>query len=314
MELRIRSSYGTLAFEPSLPVGWNGIILPGSEPYRYEGAEGNFVVQKFREEEFCICYSDLNFLKKIKLFWKEEPVLRLQYILQGILKYKGENEKVVRLRSGQLNAVWAPERETSASFSKGRYQFFQIAYRPELVQKLVPRFPLVNSFSEQRKQWIGEERTKDIYALFHSSYKEQVRRFFYETRIREHLLSYLLASSDARSEPYSEEDMERIFSVDRKILEDLNCHHTTGELARFARMPEGKLMSLFKEIVGVSMFERYKEAKLQKARKYLLETDVQIKVLYEMVGYESYTGFVEAFTVRFGLSPMRYRKKFRPFD
>jgi AraC-like DNA-binding protein len=124
----------------------------------------------------------------------------------------------------------------------------------------------------------------------------------------------LLPLPQKRFENYPDELVERIYKVDREILSDLTKHHSTKDLADFSRMPEAKLIALFKEIIGVSMFDRYKEAKLLKAKKYLLETDVQIKVLYEMVGYESYTGFVEAFRERFGLSPLQFRKRFRPFD
>jgi two-component system response regulator YesN len=61
------------------------------------------------------------------------------------------------------------------------------------------------------------------------------------------------------------------------------------------------------------MFERYKEAKLQKARRYLLETDVRVNQLYKTAGYDSYSGFVRAFKDHFKLTPHKYRKKYRPF-
>ena len=314
MEALIHSSHGALVLSPSLPYDWKGGILSGSQPYTYEGPAGAVTIQKFHDEKFSICYAVAHFLEKIKLFWKEEPLLRLQYLLDGKLQYGGTDERPIRLKSGQVNAIWAPGRETMADFSKGSYEIFQIAFQPELVQKLLPQFPLVRSFSETSRQWINEDRQKDIYEILNVLYSEDARRFFYETKIREHLLSFLLPSPREGLDRYTEEEIERIYKVDRKILKNLNQHHTTEDLARFAKMSEGKLITAFKEIIGVSMFDRYKEAKLQKAKRYLLETDVQVKALYAMVGYDSYTGFVEAFTERFRLSPLRYRKKYRPFD
>jgi AraC-like DNA-binding protein len=311
----IDSSHGTLTSIPSLPADWNGVRLSGSQPYTYQWNGGTLAIQKFQDPDFCICYTVLHCLKKIQLFWKEEPLLRFQYMLDGIMRYKGEGEKWIKLKSGQANAVWAPGRTTTAHFNKGKYELFQIAFNPELVKKLAPNFPNVRSFpAETSKQWIGEDRGKDIYEILDVQYSEHARRFFYETKIREHLLSFLLPAPVQGLDLYTEEEIERIYKIDRKILSNLNHHHTTEELVSYAKMPEAKLLSAFREIIGATMFDRYKEAKLLKAKKYLLETDIQVKVLYEMVGYDSFTGFVDAFTKRFGLSPLQYRKKYKPFD
>jgi AraC-like DNA-binding protein len=310
----IHSSSGSLDLSPSLPVGWNGGILPGSQPYSYAGPVGSATLQKFRDEKFSLCYAVCDFVQRVKLFWQEESLLRLQYVLEGRLQYKGSEEKLIKIKPGQVNAVWSPGRETTADFAKGKVEIFQIAFEPELVRELLPGFPVVGSLPrESLRQWIGKDRQKDIYEVLNVPYTEDARRFFYSIKVREHLLKFLLPSSGENPGQHPEEILERIYKVDREILKDVTKHHTTKDLAKFARMPEGKLVLLFKEIIGVSMFDRYKEAKLQKARQYLLETDVQIKVLHEIVGYESYTGFVEAFRERFELTPLQYRKKFRPF-
>lgn len=315
MELVLHSSYGPLALQPSLPHGWNGNLLCGGMSYSHEANFGSICIQRFEDEKFSICYIVLRFLKKVKLAWSEEPLLRLQYLMQGGFRYKLEPEKLVRLRTGQVNAVWAPGRETTAHFSKGNYEMLLIGFKPELVQELLPRFPGVRSFAEENyKKWISTENKNRIYEILNVPYTDNTRRFFYETKVREYLLSFLLPSHPQGLERYNETEIERIRAVESLILKDLTKHHSSKELAAIAKMPEARLIEGFRDVVGVTMFERYKEAKLQKAKKYLLETDIQVKVLYEIVGYDSYTGFVEAFTERFGLSPLRFRKKYRPFD
>ena len=315
MELVLHSSYGPLALQPYLPHGWNGNLLTGGMGYSYEANFGSICIQRFQDEKFSICYVVLNFLKKIKLAWREESLLRLQYLAQGSFRYKSENEKLITLRTGQVNAVWAPGRQTNANFSKGSYEMLLISFNPELVQELLPQFPAVRSFADENfKRWISTEKENRIYELLNVPYTDNTRRFFYETKVREYLLSFLLPSRPQGLDRYNETEIERIRAVESLILKDLTKHHSSKELAGIAKMSESRLIEAFKEVVGVTMFERYKEAKLQKAKKYLLETDIQVKVLYEIVGYDSYTGFVEAFTERFGLSPLRFRKKYRPFD
>lgn len=314
MEQIVYSSKGTLSFKQSLPGDWKGSILSGSIPYTYEGPLGNLTLQKFRDEKFSICYTKGYFPRKIKLSWEESSLLRLQYVLDGGFSYKGDMGKRIKLRPGQFNAVWSPGRETVAEFTKGSFEMFHISFTPGIVQELLPTFPEVRSFQpESAVQWI-EDKQKSIYELLNVPYSDDARRFFYKTRIREHLLSFLLPTPKQGLEKYSEDEIERVHRVDHRILNDLTKHHSAEDLASFVKLPEAKLIALFRDIFGVSMFERYKEAKLQKARKYLLETDIQVKVLYEIVGYESYTGFVEAFKERFGISPLQYRKRFKPFD
>lgn len=313
MEPVIHSSHGALTLVPTLPKGWKGGILCGSQPYSYQGPLGTATLQKFGDEKFSICYVAGHFLQKTKLFWKEQPLLRLQYVLEGNLHYGGREEKWTNLCGGQVNGVWAPARETAADLAKGKLEILQIAFQPEVVQELLPGFPNLQDISENLRQWIGEDRQKDIYEMLNVPFNETAARFLYRTKIREHLFKFLLPLPENHLDQYADEIKERIYKVDRKILKNLKTHYTTKELADFVKMPEGKLIALFKEIIGVSMFDRYKEAKLQKAKKYLLETDIQVKVMYEMVGYSSYTGFVEAFKDRFGISPLQFRKKFRPF-
>ena len=315
MEPVIYSPNGALSFQPSLPSGWRGNILPGSKAFSHEGPAGTITLQKFYDGKFSICYTVANLLHRIKLSWEEEPLLKLRYILEGRLNYKEDSGRLIKVKQGQFNATWSPGRLTTADFKKGNFEMLQIAFKPGLVQEVLPRFPQVRSFpAESSIQWTREDREKNIYELLNVPYNNEALRFFYETKIREHLLSFLLPVQKEGIEGYTEDEIERVYKVDHKILKDLSQHHSTEDLARFVKMPEAKLIALFKEIMGVSMFERYKEAKLQKAKKYLLETDIQVKVLYELVGYNSYTGFVEAFKDRFGLSPLQYRKKYKPFD
>lgn len=314
MEPLIHSSQGILPFSPALPSQWAGHILSGSQPYSYEGPLGQAVLQKFRDEDFSICYAVTNFLQKIKLSWKEEPLLRLQYVLEGGLQYRGTEAKVIKMRAGEANAVWAPGRETVADMKKGKFEIFQIAFRPELVQALLPGFPELTVLPpETAKQSIGEDRNKDIFKILDAAYDGNTRRFFYDVRIREHLFWFLRPKPEKKDNYHTDEMKERIFRIDKKILEDPTKHFTTKELAKMSNLNEGRLLELFKEIIGVSMFERYRDAKLEKAKKYLLETDERINMLYEKVGYESYSGFIGAFTDRFGLSPLQFRKKYRPF-
>jgi hypothetical protein len=185
MEPIIYSSHETVRMHPSLPKSWKGGLLSGSQPFCYDGPLGSAAVQKFRDEQFSICYMVADFVQKIKLFWNKDPLLRLSYVLNGKLQYKGTQARLVKLKEGQVNAAWAPDRETAISISKGKFEVFQIAVRPEVVQELLPGFPSIKTIpSETSRQWIGEERQRDIYDMLDVSYKADARRFFYGIKVK----------------------------------------------------------------------------------------------------------------------------------
>jgi len=314
MEPVIYSPEGALSFEPTLPKDWNGKVLAGSEPWTCSGQAGTLVVQKFHDEEFSICYAVCEFAKKTELTWTEGPRLRLQFLLNGELSYRDSRNKRIRLETGQVNAVWAPGRTTTAVFSKGISQIFQIGFSVDLVRELSPDFPDTNDFQpEHLKRVFDKESNDSIYKMLDTIHGGHARRFFYKTRSMDHLLDFWHPPAD-KANDYPDHVKQTILKIDRLILERLDHHYTTKELADIAYMTEASLLQAFKDIVGVTMFDRYKEAKLELAKKYLLETDARINELYRDVGYASYSGFIDAFTAHFGTSPRQFRKKFKPFD
>jgi AraC-like DNA-binding protein len=312
MEPVIYSPGGTIAFQPAFPKEWRGKLLAGSNAWYSLSEHGEVTVQKFREEDFCLSYADCRFPKKLELSWTEEPWLRLQYILEGAIEYRAAGKKI-RLKAGQVNAVWAPARKTTAFFAKGNFKMFQVAFAAGIIQELLPDFPDVNNFpAEHLKRWFDKNRNKAIAAVLAATYTGEMLRFYYKTVIREFLLSYFQPASK-NEDKYPAHIRAAIQKVDLKILEDPNKYYTTRELADLAKLSETALVKAYKDIIGTSMFERYKGEKFERALKYLLETNEQIKVIYKLVGYGSLSGFVDAFTNQYGLSPRRYRQKHRPF-
>jgi AraC-like DNA-binding protein len=312
MEPVIYSPGGTIAFQPAFPKEWRGKLLAGSNAWYSLSEHGEVTLQKFRDEDFYLSYADCHFPKKVELSWTEEPFLRLQYILEGRMEYRAAG-KLVKLKAGQVNAVWAPGRKTTASFAKGKFKIFQISFSAGIVQELLPEFPEVKGFpAEHLKRWFDKGRNKAIDAVLTATYTAEMLRFYYKTVIREFLLSYSQPTSK-KEDKYPEHIRAAIQKVDLKILEDPNKYYTTKELANLAKLSETILVKAYKDIIGTSMFERYKEAKFERALKYLVETNEQIKVIYKLAGYGSVSGFVDAFTSHFGLSPRRYRQKHRHF-
>ena len=312
----ISESHGPLSFVPSFPGGYKGPVLPGSQVFSSIGDYGTIVIQDFEGDQFNIRYVILHFFQKMILHRTEEEKLRAQFVLREKLKYK-RGRSTFQVKPGEYNLIWAPGTDTEFHFLEDReYQLLQLYYDPALVRQLIPSFPDTASIrDEKRNHIIRPNYTDTVSQILNTPYTGEIRRFYYEIQVRELMFSILDPQRHSRNiKGLSEYEVSQIHKVEQMIVKDLSVHYTIPELARMINMGQFKLKAAFKQVTGMGMFECLKEARLQKSRKLLLETDMLVKHIYAEAGYESITVFIDAFRKRFGISPTEYRKKYKPDD
>ena len=301
-----------LKFQPGLPKKWNGQVLPGSENYYYSGELGDVLIQEYRGNGWIMRYTIFEFTRKTSLQWKEEAMFRIQFALQGKIHYQYDKGKV-KLKAGTVNTIWAPGRTTEALFAKRvRYQIFHILYEPNMVQQLLPQFPTNQVPSEKVITPIESEWLSIVHQILQAPYETSTRLFYYENRVRDILLALLLRSgSGIRYEGLTSDEVTKIHEVDALILGDITHWLHIPVLAKKVHLSEFKLKMGFKQVIGVNLFERLRLARLEKAKRLLVDTDLQIKVIYTEVGYRSLSAFEEAFKEKYGLTPFKYRHRFK---
>ena len=121
----------------------------------------------------------------------------------------------------------------------------------------------------------------------------------------------LRSGSGIRYEGLTSDEVIKMHEVDALILQDITNWLHIPVLARKVHLSEFKLKMGFKQVIGVNLFERLRIARLEKAKRLLVDTDLQIKVIYREVGYKSLSAFEDAFKEKFGLTPSKYRKQFK---
>ena len=308
----ILEAHGPLEWLPAYPAGYDGLRLNGGAPAVSQGAFGTLLVQEVVHEQYRIRYIFLKAFEKLVLHWREERALKMEVALHNELRYRRENG-IIHLPPSGYHLVWAPEREGTALFKKGgEYRLFTTHFMPPLVQELAPRFPQGVLPAEARVLPLEPSLNELVQSVLHNPYGEEQRQFFYHNKVRELLFQLLtgVQAHGARSD-FSEEEVWRVHQVDTLILSDLKEHYTIEQLASKVRMSQDRLKEAFKAIIGVGMYERLKEARLQRARELVLTTGLPIKAIFDRVGYETITGFIDAFKERFGLPPATYRKRYQ---
>jgi transcriptional regulator GlxA family with amidase domain len=80
------------------------------------------------------------------------------------------------------------------------------------------------------------------------------------------------------------------------------------ELAHRVGTNQQRLTRIFREQVGMSAFEYLQQLRLERGRGLLHDTDLQVQLIADRVGYRNAGDFTRAFRRHFGVTPRQYRQ------
>lgn len=114
-------------------------------------------------------------------------------------------------------------------------------------------------------------------------------------------------------QPYAEERLpafdsrlqELFYFIDNHLDEKLSL----ARLAKEVYISESHLSLLFRQNIKMSPIEFVRQKRMQKARELLLTTDIPLKEIAELIGFQDQTQLSRAFRQTVGVSPIEYRKK-----
>ncbi len=114
----------------------------------------------------------------------------------------------------------------------------------------------------------------------------------------------------------SKDEIKRILEVRDWMAKNLDRKdHDLDSLAQMAGMNRNKLSHYFQVgFGGKSVFEWWREQRMQTAAALLRNTNESIKVISLKIGTKDPNYFTASFKQRFSLSPTEYRKKYRDAD
>jgi AraC-like DNA-binding protein len=96
----------------------------------------------------------------------------------------------------------------------------------------------------------------------------------------------------------------------RKVLQMIESDqpHKIHDLALECRLSQSHLQHLFKERTGLGLGRLLTEQRMQRAIDFLVHTNMSIKEIAYIVGYEHTSSFTRAFERQFHLAPSSYRQ------
>lgn len=93
------------------------------------------------------------------------------------------------------------------------------------------------------------------------------------------------------------------------IADDPSANHTADSMAVLAGVPTTELTRRFREMFGLSPIEYVRQARLHKAETLLLETELPVKTIAGMIGFDSRSHFSRLFCRHAGVDPTTFRKR-----
>ena len=97
--------------------------------------------------------------------------------------------------------------------------------------------------------------------------------------------------------------------IDNIIDKDISCDLTIKALCKRLGVTRS---TLYRNLgIGFNISAYIKNRRLHKAESLLRDTDLAVSLISEQCGYADYNYFIKVFKRKYGLSPLKYRKKFR---
>lgn len=199
---------------------------------------------------------------------------------------------------------------------------FTVVLAKEYLNDLAGRYPYllepllakVNrgmfGFFNEKSMVITPQMRSTIQRIQHYDAGQMAGSLFLEAQIL-NLLSQLFnqiqqpASSNGYS--LSRSDRERIYRAGEILTEQLETPPTLAELSKLIGTNEFKLKRGFKAIFGTSPYAYHLQHKLERARSYILDTDLTIAEIAYRVGYSDPAHLTNAFRKQYNLRPSDLR-------
>ena len=101
------------------------------------------------------------------------------------------------------------------------------------------------------------------------------------------------------------------YQIKDYVKEHLSQSISIQEIAEELKFSPTHIMRTFKQKTGMSILDYITETRLETAKKILTESDIPIRTVADMVGYDDYSYFTRIFKKQIGEPPLQYRKRKR---
>lgn len=312
-------------FTQTIPAPLARYKVPHARPTYSAGDFGALLLHEQAVPGFTILHKSY-FIRQATSMYEESdnaafyicfPINRpLRFQLQGLPKQ--------RIAEGQFNIFYANPVHNQYWFEKGKYLIGELHCTPAMLDALKGYFPLVGDFL--RKARLGFSCQLGLAAghitpqmlqlwcqLRDCPYTGYTREVYLESIASQLLLLAVTRLSlirtpanEVKLQPY---EVTRLREAWEHMLQHLDQPGTVMELSQVVGLNDFKLKRGFKQLYGITLFEFLLEARMEKAKRLLRETDMTVHAVAISVGYKNISSFTVAFKKKYGVLPSEAQKR-----
>ncbi|MEM8887334.1 MAG: AraC family transcriptional regulator [Bacteroidota bacterium] len=289
------------------------------------GARGGY--KEIYMENILIGYGNLQLDRGMEIFFETEmETVEMHFALSGDIITRELNTNMeVDFGKNQHNILYASNFRGRSQFpAKQNLIAFEVNLLPGYFKHFLPKQEsFIHQFlrSLDRKESsilspynypITPEMHHLILEIIHCNRKGIFKRIFLEAKVTELLLLQLeqmmeMGMGKPKISSLKNQEVERMHAVKNYLLQHLAHPCTLLELAQKFGTNEYALKVGFKEVFGSTVFNFWNAAKMNQAKKMLIEGGFTVGEVADQVGYKNPQHFSTAFKKRFGYSPSKLR-------
>jgi len=150
------------------------------------------------------------------------------------------------------------------------------------------------------------------YEILNSPYENTLDKLYIESKslelIHNEMSNLLQTQKEQNKVKLSTKDIEAIYYARDILIKNLANPPSIKSLAKIVALNDLKLKIGFNKFFGQSPYSLSLEARLQKSKELLYESDMNINEISQQVGYKHAGNFSKAFIKRFGIPPKELMK------
>ncbi|QKX04992.1 helix-turn-helix domain-containing protein [Aquimarina sp. TRL1] len=297
------------------------IDIAGTKEYdhsfEYRGVKGSFkeiVLENFRIGYGC-SYLDK---KTTLLFDFENETVEMHFSLNGDTKTSMDSmHRDFSFCSNEHNIFYCSNSRGSFQMCSKHSHIFEVNLNPDFFTKYLPKDEMFDSFKELIKNHqagfmsnhnypITPEMHFIIREIIKCQWKGHYRKLFLEAKVLELLMlqmKQIQEISERGTIVTDPVDIERMTVAKEVITNRLSDPLTLSDLAKQVGTNECALKKGFKKVFGTTVFGYIQDAKMNNAKKLLLEQKMSINQVADITGYKNPQHFSTAFKKKFGIPP-----------
>jgi AraC-like DNA-binding protein len=327
MDLCIRTTANEIiALEPGFPVGGSVRGIAEGEKWHARGDFGTILIEEFGVGPCTVRLFTLRTIKKLSLtISTQSPAICARIATRSNWHFSLGAAHEIKMIEGQYTLYRLNGNKEKILFDKGKeYKSFDVIFPVSKFEGVQHKFPGIDEYIDTSRDGsmfymrkpgsISAEIMDVIRGIPECPYADELREFYLKNKLE--LLIFLMVTLAFKNEPEEDEptsaEVEAVQAAQKIILTDITLHQSIPVIARQVKLNEYRLKYVFRRIYKTGIFEYLLQARMEEARRLLIQTDLSLRVIAEKTGYQRESSFIGAFKKYFTYTPGSVRKHMVP--